>query len=107
MLDHVAQGPRDRQTARLTAEAEIFDNLEVNGLILALEIVKQAAAGVYLTDQPITGTVILLVDLEVLGEHLNLFGKNGDLNFARTGVTVVTLELLPNGCFIYLAHRLA
>ena len=43
---------------------------------------------------------------QMLGERLDLFRENGDLNFARTGVTLVTLELLPNGCFIDLAHSL-
>jgi len=90
----------------LAAEAQLFDDLLVSGLILALEIVKQAAAGVYLADQPVTGAVVLFVGLQVLSQHLDLFGENGDLDFARTGVALVTLELLPNGCFIDLAHNL-
>ena len=101
------QGPRDRLSARLTAEAEILDDLLVNGLILALEVIKLAAACVYLADQPVTGAVILLVGFQVLGQHLDLFGENGDLDFARTGVALVALELLPNSCSIDLAHKYA
>jgi hypothetical protein len=48
--------------------------------------------------------VVLLVDLEVLGEVFDFFREDCDLNFARSGVTIVTLKLFTDGGFVNLSH---
>ena len=49
-----------------------------------------------------TGAVVLLVGLKVSGESLNLLGENGDLNFAGSRITVVTLIFVTDGGFVEL-----
>lgn len=49
-----------------------------------------------------TRAVVLLVSLEVSGESLDLLRENSDLNFARSGVTVMALIFVTDGGFVEL-----
>lgn len=82
---------------RLATQAKIFDQLRVRRCVCTLQILKKATAVVDLADQAVTGMMILLVDLEMLGEVFDFLRERRDLDLTGTGVTVVTLKLLANG----------
>src|SRR5688572_28064087 len=67
----------------LAAQTELADQRRVAAFILALEIVKQAAALGDESKQTTAGMVVLLVVLEVLGQVLDALGKNRHLDFRR------------------------
>ena len=49
--------------------------------------------------------VVLLVDLQVLGQLVDASGQNGDLNLGRTGVSGVSAVGLNNGSLFVLANH--
>lgn len=49
-----------------------------------------------------TRAVVLLVSLEVSGESFDLLRENSDLNFARSGITVMALIFVTDGGFVEL-----
>jgi hypothetical protein len=79
--------------AGLAPDAELLDEILVLSQIFTLEVVEKATAVLNLAKKTITAGMILLVSLEVLGEGGDLLGKDCDLNFARTCIAVMTLEL--------------
>ena len=85
---------------RSAAQAEVGDHLAVGFLVGALEVVQKLAAVVDHADEAVTGGVVLLVGLQVLGELLDALGERGDLHFAGAGVALVTAELLADGVFV-------
>ena len=81
----------------LPTDAELLDELLVARLVLALQVVEEAAAVLDLAEEAVAGRMVLLVRLEVGGERLDLLGENRDLDFGRTRVAVVTLEFGLDG----------
>ena len=58
-----------------------------------LEVIEKSPAAGDLAEESPAGGVIHLVLLEVLGQKIDLFGENGDLNMGRTCVFLVGLVL--------------
>ena len=73
--------------------------------VLLGQVVEQAAA---LTDHLVhakTAVVVIGMTLQVLGELADTLGKNGDLDFGRTGVVLVGGVLADNfGLFLFGDH---
>src|SRR5690606_19706813 len=76
-----------RRSDRSATQFELFDQRLVARLVLALEVVKEAAALGNQGEQATAGMIILLVALEVLGQVLDTLRKDRDLDFRRTGIT--------------------
>jgi hypothetical protein len=81
---------------RLATEPELLDELLVARFVFALEVIEQIAAVGNLTEKAVARAVILFIGLEVFGERLNLTGEDGDLYFAGSRITVMTLEFVLN-----------
>ena len=64
----------------LAANFEFFNQTLVSLFVLLLQVIQQAAPLVDHFNQAKSGAVIFLVDFKVLGEHLNAFRKQRDLN---------------------------
>jgi hypothetical protein len=92
-----------RVNRRLSAEAEIIDDGAVPLNIVVPHIIEQAAAAADQHQQPATRMVILLVDLQVLGEVLNAMGKQADLDLGAAGVAVMKFKLVDQTLFFL--HR--
>src|SRR5690606_18834120 len=73
---------------RSATQFELLDQRLVARLVLALEIVKQAAALRHQSKQATARMVVLLVALEVLGQVLDALRKDGDLHLGRTCVAL-------------------
>ncbi|CCV03230.1 hypothetical protein MESS2_1030087 [Mesorhizobium metallidurans STM 2683] len=71
-----------------TAQTELLDQRLIARVILALEIIKQAAALGDESEQTTAGMVILLVVLEMIGQVLDALGKDGHLDFRRPGIAL-------------------
>src|SRR5690606_38216359 len=75
-----------RREVTSATQAQLLDQALVALVVLALEIVEQAAAAVDQLQEAAAAVVILLVDLEVLGQLLDAGGQQGDLDLRRAGV---------------------
>src|SRR5215204_1500571 len=89
--------PRPSQTARsrapggkanraLAADAELLDQRAVARLVLALDVVEERAALGDHLQEATPGMVVLGVGLEVLGQVVDAFGQDCDLDLGRPGV---------------------
>src|SRR6516225_1173224 len=87
---------RDVETALLLPDAQTFDELPVPRVVLGLEVVEQPAT---LTDElqkSPAAVEVLLVRLEVLGEHVDALGEQRHLHLGGTGVGLVGAVLLDD-----------
>ena len=78
-----------RSLSKSLADVQLRDNGTITLDIFLGQVVEQAAA---LTNHLVhakTAVVIVGVTLQVLGELKDALGKNGDLDFGRTGVVLV------------------
>ena len=75
----------------LPAQLELLQDVLVARRIALVEVVEETAALAYHLQQTTARMLVFFVSLEVLGEQLNLFSKNPNLNFRRTGVSLVGL----------------
>src|SRR5688500_7671833 len=75
----------------LATQAQFLDQGLVALVVLALQVVEQAATTVDHHQQAATAVVVLLVGLEVAGEMLDPGCEQGDLDFGGTGVVVAAL----------------
>jgi hypothetical protein len=73
-------------------EAQPRDQRGMAGRRFILEVLQEAAASTDRSQQSTATVVILAVDLEVLGEFVDLVGEQGDLNFATAGIGIVGAE---------------
>src|SRR5690242_1807931 len=89
----------------LAAQAELFDQGRIAGLVLALEVVKQAAALGNQSEQATAGMVILFVVLEVLGQVLDALRIDGNLDFRRTCVALDGRKFGNQGLFTLCSDR--
>ena len=91
----------------LLSDAELCDAGSVALDILLGKVVEKTAA---LTDHLVhakTAVVILLVDLEVLGQLSDALREDGDLDLRGTGVVLVGLVVLDNnGLLVFGNHFL-
>mgnify|MGYP000202359935 CR=1 FL=1 len=74
----------------LLTDAQLGNDSTVTLDVLSHQIVQHLAALTDHLQQATTGVVVLLVDLQVLGQLVDASGQNGDLNLGRTGVSGVS-----------------
>src|SRR3569833_1358555 len=68
------------------ADAGALDQLLVATLVDALDVVEQRAAGLHQLQQATAGMVILGVGLEALGQVVDAFAEDRNLDFGRAGI---------------------
>ena len=68
------------------ADAQLLDQRLVTRLIGAREVIEQLATLGHELEQSTPGVIVLDVALEVLGEIVDAFREDCDLNLRRTGV---------------------
>src|SRR5262245_8628889 len=79
---------------KLSADTELVDDRPVPPSILVLEIFQQAPPLPDQHQQAPPRVMILRVSLEMLGQSVDPLGEERDLDFRRTGVAFMGLELL-------------
>ena len=77
----------------LPANPELCDDRAVALDVDLLEVVQQATALADELEKATAGVVVLLVDLEVLGEVADALREQRDLNLGRAGVGLAALVL--------------
>src|ERR1035437_4466060 len=88
-------------TAALFAQLEILDQGTVALHVLRLQVVEQATTVADHHEQSSAGMVILLVDLEVLGEVVDALAEQRHLHFGRPGVAFVLGESRNDRLFVF------
>src|SRR5215831_10204448 len=87
----------------LSAQAQLPDERTVALDVRAGQVLQQPPAAAYEQQQPAAAVVVVLVHLEVLGQVVDPPGQQRDLDFRRTGVTLIRRvpgdDLLLHGCF--------
>ena len=94
--------PRCCSFRELLSDAESFDDGTVTFDIVLEKVVEELSS---LTDHLLhtsAGMVVLGVLFKVLGEFGNSLGENCDLNFGRTGVTLVNSKFLDDVLLVFL-----
>ena len=81
-----SRAPGGRAIERLAADAELLDQRAVARLVLALDVVEERAALGDHLQEATPGMVVLGVGLEVLGQVVDAFGQDCDLDLGRPGV---------------------
>jgi hypothetical protein len=89
----------------LATDIEFTEELLIAVGIFPLQVVQQPAARVDHLNEAEARAVILLVRLEMLGEHFDPLGKHSNLHIRRSCVAVVALELFLYRFLVYLAHN--
>ncbi len=77
----------------LVPQAKAIDQGAVSSHMLGAQVAQQARAPAHLVDQPSARGEVLLVDLQVLGEVLNVLGKDCDLHFDGSVISVLLCEV--------------
>ena len=88
----------------LLTNTESRDDGTVSLDIYLDEVVEQRAALTDHLEEAAAGVVILLVDLEVLGEVVDALSQQRDLYLGRTCVTLVSSILLHDSSLFFLQH---
>ena len=81
----------------LLSDAQLGDNGAVALDVLGHQIVQHLAALTDHLQQAAAGVVVLLVDLQVLGQLVDAGGQNGDLDLGGAGVSGVSAVGLDHG----------
>jgi hypothetical protein len=89
---------------RLAADLEALDERLVTLIVDALQVVEKRTALAHHRQKPTAGMVILLVGLEVVGEVVDAFREDRNLDFGRTGVTRLGGEFLYESDFALGSH---
>src|SRR5215216_7127397 len=76
-------------SAPLLADIQSLDQVRIALRILAFEVVEQTPALPDQHQQAAARVMILCVRLEVLGEVVDAFAENGDLDFRGSGVALM------------------
>src|SRR3954463_1301719 len=80
---------RRRTGPRLLSDVEALDEVRVPLRVLALEVIEQSPAFTDQHQQSAARVVIFCVGLEVLGQVVDAFAENRDLNLGGAGIAVV------------------
>src|SRR6266850_431954 len=91
-------------TAELPAETEILHDLSVAVHLGRPQIIEQPAALAHHTEESAPRGVVPLVDLEVVGEVMDLLGQQGNLDLGRARVPFVDLELANDALLLLLGQ---
>ena len=81
---------------RLLTQAESLDEFTITIDVLVVEILQEFTTATYQLGQRTSGSEVLVVLLQVLGEVLNAIGEQGYLTLNRAGVFGVLAELAEN-----------
>ncbi len=81
----------------LLLETELFDNRVVAALVVLLEVAEVRTTVSDHLEKSAAGVEILGVFLEMLGQLVDLTGKNSDLDIRRASVSVVAGRVFNNG----------
>ena len=93
-------GGSETRARKLLPEAEFRDQLAVTAHILAPQVVEQPPPPTHHLQQSAARVMVLRVLAEVVGETGDPGGEQRRLNLRRTGVGVVTPELLDDLLFL-------
>jgi len=99
---HSSDAPR---WSVLATQPQVLHYLAVTLDLGALEIVEQPATLPHHAQQAPARRMIALVDLEVLGQVVNLFGEQRDLHLGRPRVAFVNLELADDALLLLFRER--
>ena len=86
-----------RKTPTLTAEFQALKQLLVLLEVMPLDIIEKLAPATGHGDQAAATVKVLAVGPQVVSEVGDALREQGDLDFRRTGVGFVTLEVCDNG----------
>src|SRR3546814_5451528 len=90
----IRRPPRSTRTDTLFPYTARVRSGIVTGLVLALHVVQQAPALADHDQKAAARVEILAMSLEMLGKIRDALRQDGDLNFRRSGVTLVGAILL-------------
>ena len=96
-----------RSRNRSLADVQLRNDGTIALDVLLGQVVEQAAA---LTDHLVhakTAVVVIGMTLQVLGELADTLGKNGDLDFRRTGVVLMSSILADDFGFLVFGNHSA
>ena len=88
----------------LLTDTESCDDRTISLNVDLDEIVEQRTALTDHLEEAAAGVMILLVDLEVLGQVVDSLGEQRDLNLGRTCVTLVSSILLHDSSLFFFEH---
>ena len=91
-----------RETPTLAAEFQAFKQLLVFLEVMSLDIIEKLAATAGHGDQAAAAVEILAMCPQVISEVSDPLREQGDLDFRRSGVGIVCLEVCYNCCLIEL-----
>ena len=91
---HLTQKGKQPPRVALASEAQATDQAAVAAHIGAVQIGQEALAASHQLEQTQAGMLIMLVDLEVLGQLGDTSTEERDLHFRGAGVVRLDLELL-------------
>lgn len=89
----------------LLSETELLNNGTVAVNVLLLEIIQKITTLTYHLKKTAARVVVVVVELQVLGEVGNSLGENGDLYLGRACVTLVCCVSLDDfGLYFFVKH---
>ena len=83
--------------SELPAQTQLCDERPVSLYVLIFEVPEVSPAFADHHQQPSAAVVVLLVDLEMLGQVVDTLGEQRNLDFRRTGVVCMHAERFDNG----------
>ncbi len=89
----------------LLTDAESRDNGAVSLDVNLDKVVEERSALTDHLEEAASGVMILLVDLEVLGQVVDSLGEKSDLNFGRTCVTLMSRVFLHDSKLFFFQHN--
>ena len=87
---------------RLLSDAELGDAGSVALNVLLGQVVQKVAALTDHLQQAEAAVIVLVMDLQVLGELIDALGENGDLDLGRARVRLVGAVCLDYGSLFFL-----
>jgi hypothetical protein len=94
-------GPEGRfDVSELATKTELADDGSVSLDVVVLQVIQKATALADEHEEPAATVVVLLVDLEMLGQVLDTTGEQCDLHLRRTSVGLMEAKLV-NDCGVF------
>jgi hypothetical protein len=91
-----------KRSKNLLLKAKFGDKSVVLFDVGSLEIGKEILSSCNLDVHTTLGGIVMLVESHVDSQLLDLLGEDGDLNFDRTGVLLISAAILDNLCLLFL-----
>lgn len=93
------------ETLLLLTDAQLCDNRTVTLDVLFMQVVEHLTTLTNHLQKATTAVVVVLMNLQMLGQLDNASAQNRDLHLGGTGVGLVGAVRLDNGCFFFLADH--